>query len=118
MLRSIDPCKSAIEIDYIRGENLRNILSRRVDGFGDKSGRGKLFDIVRRLDPGLSSQIAAIIEEVINRGVAPRDVHPANFIVASDSQLLYMVDFHLSWLRPIPPFARAAAELRGTLGRA
>ena len=117
-LRNIDRSKSAIEIEYIRGDNLRNVLSGRVDFFDDKSGTEKLRNMLREADLGLSLQIAAILAEVIKRGVAPRDVHAANFILATNSRLLYMVDFHLSWLRPIPAFSRTATELEGIVRRA
>ena len=109
-IRHIDRVGSAIEIEYIRGKNLRNILKSRSTDLSYRSPEN-MFDRILKGDSKLSSEIAAIIHGVIKRGVAPRDIHAANFIQADDSGLLYMVDYHLSWLRSVHPFTERATEL-------
>jgi hypothetical protein len=111
-IRHIDRAGSAIEIEYIRGKNLRNILKSRSTDLSYRSAENMFDRILKGADSKLSSEIAAIIHGVIKRGVAPRDIHAANFIQADDSGLLYMVDYHLSWLRPVHPFTEHAKELR------
>jgi serine/threonine protein kinase len=116
-LRHIDCDRSAIEIEYVGGENLRNLLRLRSSDLSYRSAESMFDNILGGADPTISSLIAAMLREVMGHGVAPRDLHAANFIQARDSGSLYMVDFHLSWLRPIPPFTETAKALECLLNR-
>ena len=86
-IRHIDRAGSAIEIEYIRGKNLRNILKSRSTDLSYRSAENMFGRILKEADSKLSSEIAAIIHEVMKRGVAPRDIHAANFVQADDSGL-------------------------------
>ena len=71
-----------------------------------------MFDrILKGADSKLSSEIAAIIHEVMKRGVAPRDIHAANFVraIVKDSCIWSITP--CSWLRPVHPFTDHATEL-------
>jgi hypothetical protein len=113
ILRGIDCSNSAIEIEYIKGQSLRHVMPFGADDLSeDESSTERFADALRAKEPGLSAQVSEIFREALGRGVAPRDVHAANFILASDSRLVYMVDFHLSWLHPIPPFGSTSKMLK------
>ncbi|MCU1337842.1 MAG: hypothetical protein JWO19_3423 [Bryobacterales bacterium] len=53
-------------------------------------------------DNKASQQIKELLITVMSRGVIPRDIHAANFIRGRRSKTLYLVDFNLIYLRPVP----------------
>jgi predicted Ser/Thr protein kinase len=96
-IRRVEPLSGAIEMDYILGRDLRQILS---------AGRGIIYAEIERSfkallasDNEIASQIRTLLNGLVERGVIHRDVHAANFIVAERSNRLYIVDFQVSHLR-------------------
>jgi tRNA A-37 threonylcarbamoyl transferase component Bud32 len=96
-IRRIEARKGAIEMDYILGRDLRQILS---------AGRKIIYEEIERSfrallasENEISRQISAILNGLVERGVIHRDVHAANFIVAERSNRLYIIDFQVSHLR-------------------
>jgi hypothetical protein len=78
--RGIDPVLGILDMDYVWGRDLR-------DG---------------GIEDGVAEGIRKLVARAIDCGVIPRDIHPGNFIRARSSGTLYMVDFNLVFLRPIP----------------
>jgi len=79
-LRRIDPRLGIVEMDFVWGRDLRH------DGTDDEAAEER----------------STLVARAIDCGVIPRDIHPGNFIRACTSGTLYMVDFNLAFLRPIP----------------
>lgn len=47
----------------------------------------------------------------MRHGAIPRDIHAANFMQGQQSKKLYMVDFNLAHLRPVPGWRSYARDL-------
>jgi hypothetical protein len=78
--RRIDPQLGILEMDFVWGRDLRH------DGMNDEA----------------VDEMSNLVGRAIDCGVIPRDIHPGNFIRAHRSGALYMVDFNMIYLRPIP----------------
>ena len=100
-IRRIDYAAAAIEMDYIGGMDLRHALAQSTDEINYDMVQRNFLELVTSDDP-TSEEISHIIRELMKRGVMPRDTHAANFIRGKISQRLYIVDFHLVYLSPIP----------------
>jgi hypothetical protein len=100
-IRRIDYASAAIEMDYIGGMDLRHGLAQSTEEINYDVVQQRFLELVTA-DNHTSEEISHIICEVMKRGVMPRDVHAANFIRGKISQRLYMVDFHLVYLSPLP----------------
>lgn len=115
-IRRIDPRQGTIEMDYVWGRDLRQIISdgRREIDYEDVS---RVFsNLVSQNDGEISRQISDLLTKVMGRGVIPRDIHAANFIRAWHSERLYLVDFNLVYLRPLPGWRSHARKLAWILG--
>ena len=109
-LRRIDCSDGVIEMDYIWGRDLRHILAEgkhEVDY--DKVSRD--FRALVKSDDPTSKEIGQAMLGVIRLGVIPRDVDAAGFIRGERSRRLYMIDFHLSYLCPVPGWRKHADNL-------
>jgi hypothetical protein len=111
-IRRIDFGESAIEMDYIWGRDLRQRLASGAQeipydeishSFSMLTGRGSRDEI--------REQVAEVVARIIACGVIPRDVHAANFILGQRSKKLYMVDFSLVYLCPVPGWRAHAHAL-------
>ena len=107
----IEPENTAITMEYIRGENLRTILQVRSNDRKYESLEHTFVEALEKAGPAIASKVGRMLLGLLQRGVAPRDVNAANFILARSSGRLYVVDFHLSWLRPVLPFHREAEAI-------
>jgi hypothetical protein len=115
-VRRIDPGQGIIEMDYIWGQDLRQVFA----GGASEIQYDRVFEIFRDLGARhgeISRQIAELLSEAIACGVIPRDVHPANFVQARRSRKLYMVDFNFSHLRPIPGWRFHRRSLERAVGQ-
>lgn len=79
-LHRIDRREALIEMDFIWGADVRG---------GD-----------------LPREATSLLDRAVRRGIIPRDVHAANFVRAHASGKLYLVDFNLVHLWPIPGWRR------------
>jgi hypothetical protein len=114
-LRRIDCSNGAIEMDYIPGKDLRHVLAEgRHEIDYDKVSQDFLA-VIKSEDP-TSQEIRRAILGVMRCGVIPRDITAAGFIRAEHSRRLYMIDFNLSYLRPVPGWRKHAENLDWLLG--
>lgn len=111
-LRLADRRRGVIEMDYIDGVPIGA-------GLEPESGGDELEKGIASLPAGGNGStleaVMAVVERVIERGVVPRDLHPANFIRATNTGTLYLVDFNLVFLRPAPGWAAAARRVTDLL---
>lgn len=113
VVRKVSPNEGVIEMDYIWGRDFRQI-------FGDGSPHIDYDKVSKKfeelcsgaLETAVSRKVAELVERVISRGVIPRDLHAANFILALLSQRLYLVDFNLVYLAPVPGWSSELHRLR------
>ena len=111
-IRRIDYRNGSIEMDYILGRDLRQVLANGNDGIAyEEISRSFSALFAGGYQSGILTQITAIVSAVVRHGVIPRDVHPANFIQGQQSKKLYMVDFNLVHLRPVPGWRSYARDL-------
>jgi tRNA A-37 threonylcarbamoyl transferase component Bud32 len=102
-IRRIDCRERTIEMDYIWERDLRQVLANgRNEIAYDEISRLFLALVAKVSQNETSAKATEILISVIRRGVIPRDVHAANFIQVDRSNKLYMVDFNLAYLRPVP----------------
>ncbi len=78
---------------------------------GDELADG-VTSLLAEADAGTIESVIATVGRVIDQGVVPRDLHPVNFLRGRDIGTLYLVDFNLVFLRPLP--GSVAAALRVT----
>jgi tRNA A-37 threonylcarbamoyl transferase component Bud32 len=111
-IRRIDYSNGSIEMDYIWGRDLRQILANGKDGIScEEISRSFSALFAGGCQSGISTQITATISTVMRHGVIPRDIHAANFIQGQQSKKLYMIDFNLVHLRPVPGWRSYARDL-------
>lgn len=85
-------------MDYIWGRDLRQILSA-----GQKISYPaieKSFQTLLAGDSDISRQIRSAVDALLSAGVIHRDLHPANFVLATGSKRLYVIDFQVADIRP------------------
>jgi len=113
MVRHVNPNEGVVEMDYIWGRDLRQILA---DGgpYIDYNKVSKAFDelLSGATETTASVEVSELVERVMSRGVIPRDLHAANLIEASASRRLYLVDFNLVHLAPVPGWRSEVNRLR------
>ena len=114
-IRRFDPSQGLIEMDYIWGRDLGHIFADGRRGLDYEEVSRQFAARMAKPDDELSDEITRLLIGVIGRGVIPRDIHPANFIRARSSQTLYMVDFNLIYLRPVPGWRSYARNLDSIL---
>ena len=114
-IRRIDYRNGAIEMDYILGRDLRQILAHGSDKIVYDEISHSFSALIADHQNELSTQVTEIVAAVIGHGVIPRDIHAANFIQGQRSKKLYMVDFNLVHLRPVPGWRSYAGDLRWLL---
>ena len=115
-IRHIDPGLGIVEMDYIWGKDLRQVFSDGASEI-DYDKVSRIFStIVKDPDTSISIDITDVIAHIISRGVIPRDLHAGNFIRAWHSGKLYMVDFALIYLRPVPGWRSHVKNLARVLG--
>jgi hypothetical protein len=96
-IRRIDARKGVIEMDYIWGRDLHQILSA-----GRKINEEEIyrsFEALLASDKEISRQNSTTLSGMVERGVVYRDLKPANMIIAECSQRLYVIDFQDALLR-------------------
>jgi hypothetical protein len=116
-LRRIDFAERSLYVDYIEGDNLRNLAARSGAPVYDADvkrdpalSRLAARDLERReveLLDGLGAgdfrgEIAGMSREIAARGVASLDVKLGNFIRGARTGRLYWIDFELSRLQSQP----------------
>jgi hypothetical protein len=111
-IRCIDLRESAIEMDYIWGRDLRQILANGAQEIPyDEVSRLFSVHAVRQNQDQTCGRVAEVVARILGRGVIPRDVHAANFILGRCTKKLYMVDFNLVYLYPVPGWRAHARAL-------
>jgi len=110
-LRRIDSGDGVIEMDYILGRDLRHILAEGRHEIDYDKVSQDFFALVQSEDP-TSQEIRQAILGVMRCGVIPRDITAAGFIRGEHSRRLYMIDFNLSYLRPVPGWRKHANNLK------
>jgi serine/threonine protein kinase len=96
-IRRIEARNGAIEMDYIWGRDLRQILSA-----GRKINDEEIYRSFKALlasDNEISRQVRAILSGMVERGVIYRDLKPPNALIAECSHRLYIIDFQDALLR-------------------
>jgi hypothetical protein len=116
-LRRIDFAERALYVDYVQGENLRNLAARAGAAVHDADlkadpglSRLSAHDLERRevqlLDRAgggdFRREISGMAREINARGVAPLDVKLGNFIRGARTGRLYCIDFEVSRLQSQP----------------
>ncbi len=110
----IDRRRGAIEMEYVRGSPLQTAVAAMTTG--DEFADG----VTALLAEANAATIKGVIEtvgRVIDHGVVPRDLHPANFLRGRDTGTLHLVDFNLVSLRPLPGSTAAARRVKDLLRR-
>jgi tRNA A-37 threonylcarbamoyl transferase component Bud32 len=115
-IRRIDPGRGVIEMEYIWGQDLRQAFADGKTEIDYECVFRTFSDLVASRDNEISRQVAELLTSVSRRGVIPRDVHAANFIRAWRSEKLYLVDFNLVYLRPVPGWRSHEKNLAWMLG--
>jgi hypothetical protein len=104
--------EGAIEMDYVWGRDLRQILANGAQDIQyDEISRSFSMLAADGSRDEIWEQVAEIVAKVVGRGVIPRDVHAANFVLGRRSKRLYMVDFDLAYLYPVPGWRAHAQTL-------
>jgi len=112
-LRRMDPRTGVLEIDYIWGHNIHQDIVASTSVRSCAEANDIFATTVRREGAAWGPEVRRILDGVMQRGVFPLDIHPANFIRGNSTNRLYFVDYHLVSLRPIPGWrARRNALLR------
>lgn len=117
VLLEVNSAELSVTMEYLAGDNLRNLLGQKHARQRYDTLDHTFEESVTEAGPATGRQVAAMLEALLSRGVAPRDLHPANFVRRTRSGQLCVVDFHLSWLRPVPAFWKKAGELRQLIER-
>jgi hypothetical protein len=111
-VRRIDVRERAIEMDYIWGRDLRQILADGAQEIPyEEISRSFSVLAARESRDEIWGQVAEVVAKIVGRGVIPRDVHAANFVLGRRSRRLYMVDFDLVYLYPVPGWRAHARTL-------
>lgn len=100
-VRSIDTRSRTIEMDYIWGRDIR----REIGDTGVQScvQVDRIFwNEIKAPANAFGPEVHRLVNEVMSRGVIPRDVHAANFIRGNHTGRLYMFDYQIVYLRPVP----------------
>lgn len=101
-LRQIDPRTGVLEMDYIWGQDIHQEIVAAT-GVGSCAEANDIFAAaVRRPGEAWGPEVRRILDGIMERGVFPLDVHPANFIRGNRTNRLYFIDYHLVSVRPIP----------------
>ena len=129
-LRGIDRAGQALYIDYVPGENLRNLAARggaavhdadikddpHLCGVAARDLERREVELLDRAGVGdFRREIAEMAREINARGVVPLDIKLGNFIRGASSGRLYWLDFELSRLRSQPRWDADLALQRQTL---
>jgi tRNA A-37 threonylcarbamoyl transferase component Bud32 len=101
-LRRIDARTGLLEMDYIWGQNVHQEIVASTDVRSCAEANDIFSTTVRRVGGTWGPDVRRIMDGVMKRGVFPLDIHPANFIRGNNTNRLYLVDYHLVSLRPIP----------------
>jgi len=129
-LRAIDFGEHALYIDYVQGENLRNVAAQAGAAVHDgdvkrdpELSRLCARDLERRevrLLEGAGGgdfrrEISAMAGGINARGVAPLDIKLGNFIRGARTGRLYWIDFEIARLQSQPRWDEDLALQRGLL---
>ena len=112
-LRRMDSRTGVLEMDYIWGHNIHQDIVASTNVRSCAEANDIFATTVRREGGAWGPEVRRILDSVMERGVFPLDIHPANFIRGHNTNRLYFVDYHLVSLRPIPGWrARRKALLQ------
>lgn len=129
-LRKIDFAERALYIDYIQGENLRNLAARAGAAVHDADLKHdpdlsqlsahdlerREVHLLERAEGGdFRREISEMAREINARGVAPLDVKLGNFIRGARTGRLYWLDFEISRLKSQPRWEADLATHRRLL---
>ncbi|MBV8070857.1 MAG: hypothetical protein JO270_13190 [Acidobacteriaceae bacterium] len=114
-IRRINCNEGTIEMDFIWGRDLRHILADCANSIDYTEISRRFFRLILDTQSSTSRQVIPLVAGAIERGVVQRDLTPANFICGYRSQQLYMVDFSLVYLRPVPGWRTHARRLSDLL---
>ena len=109
-LRRINPRERMIEMEYIWGENLHHHFAAGNE-MPYEDVKKAFWAAVRDRGHHITEQLASVLHQIRERGVIPRDIHPANFIIGCYSGNLYIVDFQVIHLWPVPGWRARLREL-------
>jgi hypothetical protein len=98
-------------MDYIWGQDIRHSVNAGEYPLAYETIQQKFAALVTKREESLGNEVPALIRRIVNCGVIPRDVHAANFIRGYCSGVLYMVDYDLAYLRPVPGWRVYLANL-------
>jgi hypothetical protein len=101
-IRRIEARNGAIEMDYIWGRDLRQILSAGREIIDEEIFDEEIYSSFESLlasDNEIARQFSTLLSDMVERGVIYRDLTPANLVLAEYSNRLYIVDFQDALLR-------------------
>jgi tRNA A-37 threonylcarbamoyl transferase component Bud32 len=110
-IRRINCSEATIVMDYIWGRDLRHILAGGADPIDYEEISQAFFRLIGDAQSSVSRQVLQLVFSIGQCGVVQRDISAANFIRGYHSQELYMVDFSLVYLRPVPGWRAHARQL-------
>ncbi len=100
-VRRIDTRGRTIEMDYIWGRDIRQEIGKT--GVQSCAQIDRIFwNEIKAPASAFCHEIYRLVDAVMSRGVIPRDVHAANFIRGNHTGRLYMFDYQIVYLRPVP----------------
>lgn len=108
--------EGTIEMDYIWGRDLRHILADGADPISYDELAREFAGLIGKTESPISKQVAHLVLNISQHGVLHRDLSAANFVRGHRSQQLYIVDFSLVYLRPVPGWRAHARQLRWVVG--
>jgi len=110
-IRRIDTGQGVIEMDYIWGRDLRHVFADGRSEIDYEDVSRHFSALMAKPEDELAREITNLLISVMSRGVIPRDIHAANFIRAQRSRRVYLVDFNLIYLRPVPGWRSHARDV-------
>jgi hypothetical protein len=116
-IRGIDRRRNAIEMDYIWGQDFRQILAQGAHEIAyDEISRSFAQLFTSGDGDEIPRQLSETVISIVGRGVIPRDVHAANFIRGRRSNRFYMVDFNQAYFYPVPGWRSHVRDLTWLFG--
>ena len=115
-IRRIDRSMGLIEMEYIWGSDLRSIFAGDSPAVDYPMVSLKFAAAIADTDSRLSRELAQLLRNVMDYGVIPRDIQAGNFIRGRRSGALYIVDFNLTYLRPVPGWRAHARDIDAVFG--
>lgn len=110
-LLRVDTRARALEMEYIRGSDIRQEIIGSTGAHSCASVDRIFRQRLRAKDDNLGDPVRDLLRSVMRRGVVPTDIHAANFIRGKETGRLYLVDYQLLYFRHIPGWRDREQEL-------